>query len=258
MTEITLFGRGGQGGVTLAKLVATTYFLRGKYVQAFGVYAAERSGAPIQAYVRISDDEITVHNQVRTPQHIIVLDRTLIGPHMLVGLKTDGWVLLNTSDAPEAYAEVFRGRRVATIDATRIAVENGLGTKTVPIVNTTLLGAAARIFGLEVSDVEATLEEMKFGGGNVPAAKTAFDEVRMVELPGEPEVPAASEAAGRVLSLLDESQVGAEPTIHTGSWASRVPDRHELVSPCNHSCPGGQRGAGLHRGIGQGQGGRGA
>ncbi|MBN2448103.1 MAG: 2-oxoacid:acceptor oxidoreductase family protein [Phycisphaerae bacterium] len=239
MTEITLFGRGGQGGVTLAKLVATTYFLRGKYVQAFGVYAAERSGAPIQAYVRISDEEITVHNQVRAPKHIIVLDRTLIGPHMLAGLRTDGWVILNTSEAPEAYAEVFRGRRVATIDATRIAVENGLGTKTVPIVNTTLLGAVARVYGLEVTDIEAALEEMKFGGGNVPAAKTAFDQVRMVELPGQPIVPVAGEGDERVLSLLDERLVGDEPTIHTGSWASRVPDRHELEPPCNHSCPAG-------------------
>jgi 2-oxoacid:acceptor oxidoreductase gamma subunit (pyruvate/2-ketoisovalerate family) len=80
MTEITIHGRGGQGGVTLAKLIASAYFLQDKYVQAFGVYAAERSGAPVQAFVRIDDDEITNHNQVREPDHVIVIDRMLIRP----------------------------------------------------------------------------------------------------------------------------------------------------------------------------------
>ena len=55
MIEIVIFGRGGQGGVTLAKLIAATYFLRGKFVQSFGVYAAERSGAPLNAFVRVND-----------------------------------------------------------------------------------------------------------------------------------------------------------------------------------------------------------
>ena len=64
MTEVTIHGRGWQGGVTLAKLLATAYFLKDKHVQAFGVYAAERSGAPLQAYVRIDDREITNHNQI--------------------------------------------------------------------------------------------------------------------------------------------------------------------------------------------------
>ena len=78
MMEITICGRGGQGGVTLAKIIASAYFLKGKYVQAFGVYAAERSGAPIQAFVRVDDEEITNHNQVQHPDHLVVLDRTLI------------------------------------------------------------------------------------------------------------------------------------------------------------------------------------
>src|SRR5512147_1547611 len=109
MTELTIHGRGGQGGVTLAKLLATAYFLRGKHVQAFGVYAAERSGAPLQAFVRIDDEEITNHNQINKPDHVIVLDRTLIGPRVLTGLKENGLIILNTPDPPEAFAQVFVG-----------------------------------------------------------------------------------------------------------------------------------------------------
>ena len=98
MIEMTIFGRGGQGGVTLAKLIATAYFLRGKHAQAFGVYAAERSGAPVQAYVRIDDREITNHNQIREPDHVIVIDRQLIAPKVMTGLNPDGWIILNSPE----------------------------------------------------------------------------------------------------------------------------------------------------------------
>src|SRR5512133_1755919 len=150
MIEMTLYGRGGQGGVTLAKLVATAWFLRGKDAQAFGVYAAERAGAPIQAFIRIDDVEITNHNQIREPDHVIVIDPTLIGPNVVAGLKPDGWLILNTPVPAQQWMELFPGRRVATIDATGIAVAHGLGTRAVPIVNTTMMGAVAKIFDLSL------------------------------------------------------------------------------------------------------------
>src|SRR6266498_4909280 len=111
MIEMTLYGRGGQGGVTLAKLIAMSWFSRGKQAQAFGVYAAERSGAPIQAYVRVDDDEITNHNQIREPDHVIVLDPTLIGESILAGAKSDGWIILNTARPPSSWP-AFRGRQI--------------------------------------------------------------------------------------------------------------------------------------------------
>ena len=105
MTEITIQGRGGQGGVTLAKLIATAYFLQEKHVQAFGVYAAERSGAPVQAYVRIDDQEIINHNAIQSPDHLIVLDRTLVSPVLTGGLKEAGWIVLNTPRPPAVSAQ---------------------------------------------------------------------------------------------------------------------------------------------------------
>lgn len=239
MIELTIHGRGGQGGVTLAKLIASAYFRRGQHVQAFGVYAAERSGAPVQAFVRIDDQEITNHNQVREPDHVIVIDRALIRPQVALGLKPDGWLIFNTPEPPEAFAEQFPGRRVATVDATNIALANGLGTKAVPIVNTTMLGAILKVFDLELPDVEGAMELVGFGGGNVKSGREAYESVRMKTMPGEAKQMQVPAAVGRAASILGD--VGLNPVIHTGDWASRQPDRHELTPPCNHGCPAGNR-----------------
>ncbi len=236
--EITICGRGGQGGVTLAKLIATTYFLRGKYVQAFGVYAAERSGAPLQAFTRVDDDEITNHNQVRQPDHIVVLDRTLIAPGLAGKMKPDGWVIINTPEAPSAFESLFAGLHVATIDATAIAVANGLGTRAVPIVNTTMIGAIARVFDLPIDDALAGIAHLRFGGANETSARLAFERVLMDTLPGKPDQTAAPAVNGQMPSLLD-TDTGGMPKIRTGSWATRKPEKQQLTPPCNHGCPAG-------------------
>ncbi|MFQ5591366.1 MAG: 2-oxoacid:acceptor oxidoreductase family protein [Phycisphaerae bacterium] len=238
MIELTIYGRGGQGGVTLAKLIATAYFLKGKHVQAFGVYAAERSGAPLQAFVRIDDEEITNHNQIREPDYVIVLDRTLITPHVLTGHKRSGWVILNTPDKPGSCQDVFAGRKVATVDATSLALTHGLGTRAVPIVNTTMLGAIGRVLELGVEEVEAALADLKFVGNNVTSARLAYERVRMKKLTGKVEPGAAAHAPTAVVGLFD-AKVGGFPEIKTGSWASQRPERHRLTPPCNHGCPAG-------------------
>ncbi|MCB9853660.1 MAG: 2-oxoacid:acceptor oxidoreductase family protein [Phycisphaerales bacterium] len=238
MIEITIHGRGGQGGVTLAKLIATAHFLKGQYAQAFGVYAAERSGAPLQAFVRIDSKEITIHNQVRTPDHLIVLDRTLISPGILVGHKPEGWILLNTSDDPLKFAEMFPGRCVASVDATSIAVEHKLGTRTVPIVNTTLLGAVGRMMDLSWQEVNDAIAVLKFGGANVSAARVAFESVQSMTLAGHAELNNPAVAANHVAGILDPD-VGGPPKIRTGNWATRQPHRRRMQAPCSHACPAG-------------------
>lgn len=238
MLEMTIYGRGGQGGVTLAKLIATCYFLRGQFVQAFGVYAAERSGAPLQAYVRCDDREITNHNQIREPDHVIVLDRTLIGPGILSGVKPGGWLILNTPDDPQSLVKSLAGWPVACVDATAIAVANGLGTRAVPIVNTTMLGAVARALGLTIENVEAALKELKFRWGNVDAVREAFESTRLTTLAGPIAGPPTPAVRGRIAGMTDED-VGELPRIRTGSWANRQPHRHTLTPPCNNACPAG-------------------
>jgi len=237
MIEITLYGRGGQGGVTLAKLIAMSWFSRGKHAQAFGVYAAERSGAPIQAYVRIDDDEITNRNQIREPDHVIVLDTTLIGEAILAGARSEGWLILNTPQPSDAFP-AFRGRRVAAVDATSIAIRHGLGTRTTPIVNTAMLGAIARTFEFSFDEVLALLEERGYPGNNIDAAREAFDSVTLARLEGEPLVVRPALNTSPTTGQLEPS-LGRPPAIRTGSWATRRPERRSLTPPCNLVCPAG-------------------
>ena len=110
-TEIRIHGRGGQGGVTLAKLIATTRYLLGDSIQAFGIYAAERSGAPPQAFCRYDSAPITNRNLIYEPDHLLVLDPTLLRLGITAGLKANGWILLNHSDGPES----FSGRIVDSV-----------------------------------------------------------------------------------------------------------------------------------------------
>ena len=241
MIEIRIHGRGGQGGVTLAKLIATSRFLQGLSVQAFGLYAAERSGAPIQAFCRYSEEPITNRNLIYEPDHVIVLDPTLVGTAIMAGLKAGGWILINSPQRPGEFADQFPRNRLATVDATRIARENSLGTRSVPIVNTALAGAVGRMLGFPLEEVSAALEHLGFKGANLTAAGRAYAEVRLLESPID--IGAATEqvtqpSTGRGHSLLDGAGA-ALPAIKTGQWASEQPHRQQMIPPCNHICPAG-------------------
>ncbi len=243
MVEIRIHGRGGQGGVTLAKLIATSRFLKGKSVQAFGLYAAERSGAPVQAFCRFDDETITNRNLIYEPDHVVVLDPTLVGPAITAGLKAGGWLLLNTPEESTAFADTFAENRVATVDATAIARSHGLGTRSVPIVNTALAGAVARILEIPLEEMLAALEHLGFGGGNVASAKDAFERVQVLEVAEvavEPHTDGQARPgpAGRGPSFI-EGAGGALPTVLTGSWATEQPRRQQYVPPCNDVCPAG-------------------
>jgi 2-oxoacid:acceptor oxidoreductase gamma subunit (pyruvate/2-ketoisovalerate family) len=241
MVEIRIHGRGGQGGVTLAKLIATSRFLQGQSVQAFGLYAAERSGAPVQAFCRFDDDVITNRNLIYEPDHVVVLDPTLVGPSILGGLKPGGWILLNTPEQNETLAGQFPENRVATVDATAIAREHGLGTRSVPIVNTALAGAVARLLDLPLEEMLAAVDHLGFGGGNLSAATDAYRGVRVTEPlrdPSPTDGHARPELFGRGPSFL-EGAGGDLPGIKTGQWANEQPKRQQYVPPCNHVCPAG-------------------
>ena len=183
MIEIRFHGRGGQGAVIGSKVLAVSLFSEGKYVQSFPAFGVERRGAPVMAFLRADEDYIDLRCEVYTPQHVIVLDPSLLDAvDVTKGLPKGGTILLNSDKEPSYFADKYGDYKVATIDASGIAVKHRLGTRQHPIVNTAILGAFARQSGLcsidSVADaitgeVPVKLEE------NAQAAREAYEQVVM-------------------------------------------------------------------------------
>lgn len=180
MIEIRIHGRGGQGAVIASKVLAAAVFQEGKYVQSFPAFGVERRGAPVMAFTRIDTKPIRIRCQIYEPDHIIVLDPTLLEVvDVTAGLKDGGWILINS----ELDASVFQlpdRYRVVTVDASSIAIKHHLGPRSAPIVNTAILGAFARVTGLV--DLEALAEAVRDAvpvnpDGNVAATQEAFEQV---------------------------------------------------------------------------------
>lgn len=176
--EIRIHGRGGQGGVTAAELIARAAYKEGKWVQAFPYFGAERRGAPVKAFARISDDPILIRSQIYNPDYVIVLDESLLEvANVTEGLKKDGIIIINTRKKPSEID--LAGYRVATVDATGIALELGLLVAGLPVVNTAMVGAFAKATG-EIK-IESVIESIKeewrgaIGEKNAKAAVLAYE-----------------------------------------------------------------------------------
>ena len=133
------------------------------------------------AFARISDKPIRARYSIYNPDHIIVLDPTLIeAVNVTEGLKPGGWVLINSPHPPSFFQPSLPGYRVATVNASSIAVAHRLGTSTAPIVNTAILGAFSRITGIVSFDslAQAIRKTVPFKPeDNVAAAREAFEKV---------------------------------------------------------------------------------
>lgn len=187
--EIRWHGRGGQGAKTACLLLAEAAFFAGKYVQGFPEYGPERMGAPITAYNRISDEKLTVHSNIYTPDHVVVVDETLLHTvDVLQGLKEGGILIINSKHSPEKIREMLDGYegKLCIVDAERISTET-LGRN---FPNTPMLAAVVKASG--VLDEEQFTRDMrqsfehKFRSkpevieGNMNALKKTLDEVQVV------------------------------------------------------------------------------
>lgn len=179
MIEIRWHGRGGQGGVTSAELLAKAAYIDGyEGVQAFPYFGAERRGAPVKAFTRISHKEINVRSQIYEPDIIAVLDSGIIDLiDVTEGLKEDGKVIVNTPKKADELS-LERGH-VFTYDGTGIALKHGLLVAGLPVVNTTMLGAFAKATGLvKLETVQQVIKEKwpgKVGERNATGAEEAYN-----------------------------------------------------------------------------------
>jgi pyruvate ferredoxin oxidoreductase gamma subunit len=184
--EIRWHGRGGQGTVTAAKVLADACLSGGRYVQAFPEYGPERAGAPLRAYNRVSSKQIRMHCPVLKPQVVSVVDATLIDSiNVAEGATDDAIFIVNSSKDPKeirAKLNAKPGQKVFTVDATKIALEC-IGRA---LPNSPMLGALCKVTGLIT--LEHLLEDVKksFGKkfsqliieGNLEATRRGYDEVR--------------------------------------------------------------------------------
>ena len=141
LKEIRVHGRGGQGAVSTGQILAIAAFHDGKESQTFPKFGVERAGAPVEAFVRISDKKINIRSQVYEPQIVIVLEPSLIDAvDVTAGLTNGGIIIVNSNKKPNEL-RIREGFQIHTIDATNIAIK--IFGK--PIVNTAILGAYSAI-----------------------------------------------------------------------------------------------------------------
>lgn len=186
MYDIRFHGRGGQGAVICANMLAAALAQEGKYALSFPLFAGDRRGGPVTAFVRISDVEAEVPRcQIYEPDGLIIMHPALLSQPgtgndgVMKGFRSGGLVLINSSRPPEDY-ELSVHARVATVNATGIAERHGLGTATSRPVNTAVLGALVRVTGLvSFESVEAAIrkEVPEKVEPNLAAAREAFESV---------------------------------------------------------------------------------
>ena len=177
LLEVRWHGRGGAGAVTAAELVALAAIEEGKYAQSFPSFGPERRGAPVLAFLRISDEVIRIRTNIYEPDIVVVLDPALL--HVVdvtSGLKEKGEIIINSRKPPSELKSEFGFKwPVASVNATKIARE----TIKVPITNTTMIGALLKVTEAVAMDPLINQLRERFEAraeGNIEAMKRAYNE----------------------------------------------------------------------------------
>ena len=184
MLQIRIHGRGGQGVVTAAEMLALAGFMEGHCAQAFPSFGSERTGAPVVAFARLAPHEIRLREPVLEPDVVLVQDRTLLDSvDVFSGLKPDGYVLINSSSTPEELGleDLVAGKPAGHVlggPATKLALEK-IGR---PLPGAGMLAGMAAMTGImKLESVIAAYNE-KFAGriaeANAEVARLAFEAVK--------------------------------------------------------------------------------
>lgn len=182
MIEIRFHGRGGQGAVTSAELLAHAAISEGKFAQAFPSFGPERRGAPVLAFARINNKQIFRREQVYEPDVVIVLDAGLLDiVNVEEGMTKKGVIIVNTKMSLAQMKDKYSFKhRLCTVDATKIALE----ILKRPITNTTMLGAMIKATGaIDLKSMKAPLDERfgKISSLNYAVMEAAFKQADLEE-----------------------------------------------------------------------------
>ncbi len=190
LIEIRIHGRGGQGGKSAAFIYAQACMKKGWHIKAFPEYGAEREGAPVRAFIRVSKEPIKVHSNIYHPDYVVVLDKTLINESVLEGITKDTKVILNLDEefAKESakkdknIAKILKVAKVYYLDATKISI-NIIG-KNFP--NIPMIGGLEKVAELSsidalkeaITDIKGSAWSKEMIDKNVNAIKRGFNEVK--------------------------------------------------------------------------------
>ncbi len=180
--EVRWHGRGGQGAWTASELLARAAISEGKHIQSFPEFGPERMGAPVTAFTRISTEPIRLHCAVYNPDVVAVLDPTLLkSVNVADGLSEEGGdIIVNTKDAPAAIRkQLGSGKgKLWTVPATEISIK----ILNMPITNTAMLGAVARVTGIVSLQTVEKMVKGRFRADvaekNFAVVKEAYEEVK--------------------------------------------------------------------------------
>lgn len=176
MYEIRIHSRGGQGGVTAARMMASAAVKDGKFATACPFYGAERRGAPIVSFVRIDDAPVRIYSQITKPDMVVVLDPTVMETvNVLDGLKKGGIVFVNTHENLTFPPEF----KAYCADITGIALAKNMFVAGSPILNTPVIGAMAKLGIFSHESGKQAVSETFSDVRNVEAAEAAYNEVKL-------------------------------------------------------------------------------
>ena len=228
MIEIRIHGRGGQGGVTAAELLAQAAISEGNYAQGFPSFGPERRGAPVTAYIRMSKEKFYLREPIDTPDVIAVMDASLIDMvDVFEGMKVGGTLIVNASgNMTSRLQEIARAQSIhlACVDATAIASEV-LG---VPIANTAIIGAIVKATGIcKISALEQPLKKRfdRLAPQNSAAMQKAYEKTTVFHNVSTEKMVKNERYVIDALYSFEDLEIGAEiiepgssEKFETGNW----------------------------------------
>ncbi len=180
MLEIKFQGRGGQGAVTASEMLGRSFFLEGKYPQAFSLFGGERRGAPVLGFLRVDEQPILLKCQIRNADHIVIFDLSLADEREVMReLKPGGAVLINTRSGIDTFSR-WRAFKIGLVNAGAIAESTGLGDN----FNTAMLGAYVQLTGLiKMETLVSVVRRMVPSKAelNIEAVRRAYDQTTVYQ-----------------------------------------------------------------------------
>lgn len=257
MIEMRGHARGGQGMVTAFEILAKVFAETSEFmVQSFPAFGVERTGAPIQAFLRLSHSEIHNRSNIYSPHLIVVFDEKIIDQvPVFNGLRDNGIILLNTVKPASDFKD--KAKNIFTIHATNISISKGLGSRSLPIVNSAMIGAICRILGVDIdiaskiirknvpAKAEANVESariaynsLNFSEGSIKNISEFIEEAEFHKSK-ETEKVISHYAAEHLSDVITPSWQKPMTINKTGSWRVLTPAFENKAAPCMKACPAG-------------------